>query len=125
VTLSPELQEFVVTKFSSLEQLDVFVLLYRSLPRRWGVEEVANELGIAPQSAGMRLFLLSSAGLATATEGTPMRYHYEGTEVLDPVAQVLSELHSTSRPALSALFSGPATASAAQLFADAFRFRKP
>ena len=123
--LTPELVELLTSKFSSIEQVDVFVLLFRSAEREWSPQEVAAALAVAPQSAGMRLFLLSSAGLIAASgSGASPRYAYVPNPALDAIAGMVAERHEADRPALVSLFS-PSPGSPAQLFADAFRLKKP
>jgi hypothetical protein len=123
--LAPELVELLLSKLSSIEQVDVFVLLFRSAERDWSPQEVAAALNVAPQSAGMRLFLLSSAGLLAASgSGASQRYAYVHNPALDSIADMVAQTHAAERPALAALLS-PSPGSPAQLFADAFRLKKP
>jgi hypothetical protein len=124
--LTPELAEFLTSKFSSIEQVDVFVLLFRSVDQRtWSVQDVASALDVAPQSAGMRLFLLTSAGLLVAGgSGAATSYAYAANPGLDAVATTIADMHSTDRSAIEALLS-PVPGSPARLFADAFRLKKP
>jgi hypothetical protein len=122
----PELREFLASRFSSIEQVDVFVLLHRSPERQWSPQDVAGALGVAPQSAGMRLFLLSSAGLLASSGDRDVRYWYAAAPALDDVARVIDDAHRDDRAALAAVFGGPpAAADPAQVFADAFRLKKP
>jgi hypothetical protein len=123
--LAPELREFLTSKFSSMEQLDVFLLLYRSGDRRWSAKEVAQELRMAPQSAEMRLFLMTSAGLLAASDASPLVYWYERASALDILARALSDASETDRDAMTAALESPAAGATARLFADAFRLKKP
>ena len=123
--LPPYLAEFLISKFNAIEQVDVFVLLLRSPGRTWSSQEVAAALGVAPQSAGMRLYLLSSAGLlATSGGGASVQYTYAGSPALDSVAKAVAQCYDSDRSALAAVVSPP-DGSPAQLFADAFRLKKP
>ena len=124
-TLSPELREFVLSRFSSSEQIDVFVLLYRSPERRRSTREVATTLGMAPESAGMRLFLLNSVSLLASAGSRETEYWYASSPNLDQLAKAVSEAHEHDRAALATLVAGAVQATPARLFADAFRWRKP
>lgn len=124
--IQPELREFITTKFGSPDQLEVFLLLYRSPHRDWSPNEVAEQLGVAPQSAGMRLFLLASAGLLTSS-GSPrqLRYSYSPDAALDPWSELVAAAWDRDRGALVALLSGAPAPGPAAHFADAFKLRKP
>ena len=123
--IQPELREFVTTKFGSPDQLDVFLLLYRSPERSWSPNEVAAELRVAPQSAGMRLFLLASAGLLTSSGSPELRYAYAPDPALDHWARLVSEAWHADPAGLYALLPGGQPADPARQFADAFKLRKP
>ena len=123
--ITPELREFVATKFGSPEQIDVFQLLHRQADREWTAAQVAEALGTAPQSAGMRLFLLSSARLLAASAGGEASYRYASNPALDLLAAQLQEAYAQSRAAPYALLSDAPRPDPARDFADAFRLRKP
>jgi hypothetical protein len=119
---APELAELLLSKFSSVEQVDVFVLLHGSADREWSADEVARALEMPSQSAGMRLYLLASAGLIATDGGATMRYRYVPEPALDAIAEAIADAHRRDRPALAALLSPP-SGSPARLFADAFRLK--
>ena len=121
---TPELREFLSSRFSSIEQVDVFALVYREPTRRWTPQDVAAALGVAPQSAGMRLFLLASAGLLATSGDRDVTYWYAPAPALDFIAASIEEAHRSDRAALAALLATPAASDAATVFADAFRLRK-
>lgn len=80
---------------------------------------------MAPQSAEMRLYLLTSAGLLGASDAPSLRYWYEPAPALDMLAKAMSVAHRRDRPALAAILENPAPGASARLFADAFRLKKP
>jgi hypothetical protein len=123
--VAPELREFLVSKFSSMEQLDVFVLLFRSSPRQWSAMEVAQELKMAPQSAEMRLFLMTSAGLLASSEAPSLTYRYDPAPALDMLAKATTKIYQSDRPSLTSILEGPGPGATARIFADAFRLKKP
>ncbi len=108
-----------------MEQIDVFVLLFRAPDRKWSPQEVATALGMAPQSAGMRLFLLSSVGLLASAGSADVQYWYISTPALDALAKEISEAYESQRVALAAIVGGATAGTPAHHFADAFRVRKP
>ena len=124
--IQPELREFISTKFGSPDQLEVFLLLYGSAERDWSPDEVASRLGVAPQSAGMRLFLLASAGLLTSS-GPPqqLRYSYAAEPALDLWSRLVAEAWERDRAAIVAILRGGQGPGPAAHFADAFKLRKP
>jgi DNA-binding transcriptional ArsR family regulator len=103
----------------------VFLLLLRSRDREWTVSEVASAVGMPPPSAGMRLFLLASAGLLSASSESEARYQYVGGPELDLLADMLAAADSGARAQLAAMVSGSLPTDPARQFADAFRLRKP
>jgi hypothetical protein len=120
--LDPALREFIASKFSAIEQVEVFMLLYRTPDREWSPDEVAAVLEMAPQSAGMRLFLLASAALVSAVGSSDVRYRYARTPGLDQLASFINDAWENDRAGIMEVFGG---ATPARDFADAFRLRKP
>jgi hypothetical protein len=119
------LREFVVAMFGSPEQLDVFVLLHGDPGRAWTPAQVAATLGMASESAGMRLFLLSAAGLLEASGGAAVEYRFASDPALAPFAQQTAAAYAADRGQLYALVSGGSRPDPARRFADAFKLRKP
>ena len=120
-----ELREFLAAKFGSPEQVDVFLLLHRRPERGWTPADVAAELGMAPQSAGMRLFLLASSGLLGAGGGAEAVYQYVPDPALDSLAALLAQVYATRREELYAVVTNAPAPDPAKQFADAFRLKKP
>lgn len=118
------MRELVAAKVSSPEQLDVFLLLYRAQARTWTPTQVAEALDMAPQSAGMRLFLLASAGLIEATDARDPEYRYVSSPGLDPLADLTVAAYESDRDTLYEIAGKPAP-DPVRDFADAFKLRKP
>lgn len=122
---APELRQFVVSSFSSLEQVEVFLHLFRSAERLWTVEEVGEALEMAPESVGMRLYLLGVSGLVVG-EGSPVaRYRFNPTPGLGQLTRMLERVYEEDRQALLDLIGGSGSSTPARHFAGAFRLRKP
>ena len=120
-----ELREFLASKFGSPEQVDVFLLLHRRAERGWTPAEVGAELGMAPQSAGMRLFLLASSGLLAAEGDAEAVYRYVADPALDALAALLAEAYAEQRQELYAVVTNAPRPDPARQFADAFKLKKP
>jgi hypothetical protein len=105
--------------------VDVFLLLHRRQERGWTPAEVAAELGMAPQSAGMRLFLLASSGLLGAGGGAEAVYQYVADAALDPLAALLAQAYAARREELYAVVTNAPRPDPAKQFADAFKLKKP
>lgn len=80
---------------------------------------------MAPQSAEMRLFLLSSTGLLASSGSREAEYQYVAEPTLDLFARLLVEAHARQRDALYALVDGARRVDPVRSFADAFKLRKP
>jgi hypothetical protein len=123
--IPPELREFLAAKFGSPEQVQVFLLLHRRPDRSWTPADVGSELGMAPQSAGMRLFLLASSGLLAPGGGAEAVYQYVSEPALDALAGVLDVAYYENREEVDALVTNAQRPDPARQFAEAFRLKKP
>lgn len=123
VTASPALRNFLQQRLSSLDQIDIVLLLMSDPARAWTAPEVAAAVGTAPESAAMRLFLLASGGLlAFEPAGTPKYRYATGNAETDALLADLSELHATDRNVVAALVGAPPDP--LRSFADAFKLKK-
>jgi DNA-binding transcriptional ArsR family regulator len=122
--LPSELRELIRARLSSIEQVDVLMYLLRSGGERT-VGEVASALGIARETAGMRLFLLSSAGLLDGNGSPEVRYGIAAAAApLVPLLQTLATAYEADRNEVSqSLFQ--TAADPLRSFADAFKLKKP
>lgn len=122
--VSDELRRFLQERLTSLEQIEVVLLLRAHRARSWTAPEVANELRIAPETAAMRLFLLASSGvLAFEPSGVP-RYRYAGSDAATEalIAELAAVYESDRNAVLSIVDTGPRDP--IRSFADAFKLKK-
>jgi hypothetical protein len=125
VTISDELQQFLQQRLASTEQVGIVLLLKNDPSRAWTAPEVARQLGSAPESAAMRLFLLASSGLIAfdASGGLP-RYRYAP---LDATAAArldeLAAIHESDPDAVPRFLGAP-PADPLRSFADAFKLKR-
>ena len=103
----------------------MFVFLYEHSDRDWAPEQVGEALGMVPQAAGMRMFLLASAGLLAGSDRGEARYRYVPEPVLDSLARQLAGNHAKSREQLYEVVKDASRPDPARQLADAFRWRKP
>jgi hypothetical protein len=120
--VSERLKAFLGQRLSSLDQIEVVMLLRADPARSWTAPEVAGALGTAPETAAMRLFLLASGGLIAFEPSAIPRYRYaavdaETTAMLEELSGVLS----TNRDAVLTAIESPRDP--IRSFSDAFKWK--
>lgn len=122
--ISTALGELLQQRLSTLEQVEIVLLLRRDPSRSWTAPQVAAELGSAPESAAMRLFLLASSGLiAFEAAGLP-RYRYDPADAtLDALLGELAEVCERDPQSITSLV-GTRAPDPIRSFADAFKLRR-
>jgi len=78
IQITEELRVFLRGRLTSADQIEIVLLLQASEARSWTASEVSQALGMAPESAAMRLFLLASQGLILFEPSGVPRYRYAG-----------------------------------------------
>lgn len=124
ITPSNALKELLQQRLTSIDQIDIVMLLMRDPSRAWTAPEVAATVGTPPESAAMRLFLLASSGLIAfeATAGIP-KYRYASTDAdTHALLTELADLYQNDRAAVAALVGAPPDP--LRTFADAFKLKK-
>ena len=120
---SEGLVSFVQQRLTSLDQIEIVLLLREDPSRSWTAPEVAAAVGTPQESAAMRLFLLASTGLIVFEPDAIPRYRYAGS---DPETHAfvseLAELYATNRDAVAALVGAPPDP--LRSFSDAFKLKK-
>jgi predicted ArsR family transcriptional regulator len=133
--LSEEVKKFITEHISSVEQLEVLLLLHHHLQQAWSAQEVSQELRIDPASAAERLADLEARGLLARREAAgggppaedltadplyqyqPQKPHFDHT--VSDLAKFYQEYRVT---VISLIFSKPIDK--IRTFADAFKLRK-
>lgn len=122
-SVSEPLGQFLKQRLSSIEQIEIMLLLRGDQTRAWTAMDVAGALGMAPEAAAMRLFLLASAGLLSFEPAGVPQYRYIG---LDAETEVLfgelAEVYASDRPAVASAIGAPPDP--IRSFADAFKLKK-
>ena len=110
---------FVNKNITSVEQIEVLLILLANPERVWTVSEISAILRSSPNSIASRLQALHQAGLARAEEGQGYRYAASGRS--HQMVELLQEEYGARRfSVIELVFSRP---DAARSFADAFRFK--
>lgn len=121
--LSERLKAFLEQRLSSLDQIEVVMLLRADPARSWTAPEVAGALGTAPETAAMRLFLLASGGLIAFEPSAIPRYRYASVDgETNAMLQELSDMLAANRDAVMAAVESPRDP--IRSFSDAFKLKK-
>ena len=122
--VSDALRTFLQQRLTSMDQIEVALLLMKEPARSWSAPEVAAELGTAPEAAAMRLFLLASGGLISFEVAGVPRYRYVvADDEQDALMRELAEVYAADRDAVLSIVDSTA-ADPIHSFADAFKLRK-
>jgi hypothetical protein len=121
--VSERLKAFLEQRLSSLDQIEVVMLLRADPGRSWTAPEVAAALGTAPETATMRLFLLASGGMIAFEPSAIRRYRYASSDSeLNAMLQELSEVLGAHREDLLAALQS--SRDPIRSFSDAFKLKK-
>lgn len=123
-SMDDAVKEFLSERIASVAQLELLLLLRTSLPKRWTVGQLVDELRVETDWAGQQLEFFARVGLVTRDAQQPPTYCFEPSspELERTVTQVAQEylLHRVSL--IEFIYSRPRDNLRA--FADAFRLRK-
>ncbi len=110
---------FINKNISSVEQIEVLLILHANPERVWSVEEISAILRSSPNSIRSRLTVLADRSLCRAAE---TGYRYRASGRLHEMVETLAEEYAERRfSVIELVFSRP---DAALSFADAFRLRE-
>jgi hypothetical protein len=120
---SPEADQFILEQIDSVPHLEALLLLWRTRPKTWPIDEMAKALYVPPELAATILRDLSLKSLVQETDAPLRVYQYISSEAQD---RLMSEVDSTYRRELirvSRMIHNKAPSSIRE-FARAFRFTK-
>lgn len=122
--ISNEVKSFIKKNISSIEQLEVLLLLYRDPSREWTAEELSKELYVSPEAAVNRLNDFCMRGFCVSNAADVPRYRFNpGMGHLDSVIRDLRTAYEQRRVrVINLIFSSPSDH--LRSFSDAFKFRK-
>jgi hypothetical protein len=117
---------FIVEHIDSVHQLEVLLLLRRTVPRAWDAAQVAAELRTNPPSAATDLGDLAAQGLLAQEPAEKPSYVYRPSPPeLDTVIADLERTYAEKHlSVINLIFARPPDETPAmKAFADAFRLR--
>lgn len=122
--LSEGLRSFIKQYITSLEQLEILLLLCKEPERSWTVEQVFRITQSNLASVAERLKNLTSTGFLTREEKPSVTYRFQpGSPEIAGCITELQRAYATSKyKVVEAIFSAPL--SPAQQFADSFKLKK-
>ena len=119
----PELQQFILEQIDSVPHLEALLLLWRSRPKSWSVEDMAASLYVPSELAGNILRDLGIKGLIQVLENSPRTYQYLSTEDQDRLLTQVETAYRRELIQLTRMIHTKAP-SAVREFARAFKFTK-
>jgi hypothetical protein len=123
--LADEVRTLIANHITSVEQLEILLLLRSRPDADFGVDEVADEMRTSGQSARGRLEDLRARGLVSSrADGASTVYRYQpATDSLRRAVERLADAYAERRyTVIELIFAKPIEK--LRLYADAFRFRK-
>lgn len=122
--LSEELRNFIKQYITSLEQLEILLLLSKESDRSWTIEQVFKVTQSNPGSVAERLRSLAFFGFLTAEDSAASTFRFKPTS--PPLSERTTELEKawkmSRQKVIDAIFSQPR--GQAQMFADSFKLKK-
>jgi hypothetical protein len=123
ISRSDALRTFIQQRLTSVDQIEIVLLLMRDAARSWTAPEVAAAVGTPQESAAMRLFLLASSGLIVFEASGIPRYRYAvSDDATHALLTELSAMYAENPAAIAALVGAPPDP--LRSFADAFKLKK-
>lgn len=117
---SESFRNFIAANVTSVEQIEVLLILLANPDRAWTIAEMSAILRSTPNSISHRLDALEKRKLAA---GSPQAgYRYIATGRLHEMVEMLKNEFTIRRYSVIELVFSPADT--ARSFADAFRFRR-
>jgi predicted transcriptional regulator len=119
--LSEELKDFVKHHISSIQQLNVLLVVISEPNRAWTAGEVAQKLNVSETAASTRLLSLCVKGLVKANEkpGRTFVYHPDSHLRNQMVQNLFSAYEKSPAPLLEFIYS--IAENQLRDFSDAFR----
>lgn len=116
-------RRLVASRITSVEQLEILLLLRRERERSWTAADVAEELRSSESSANKRLADLQKGGLIEATSTSAAYRYAPAADWLGKAVDSLADLYAESPyRVIDLIFAKPIDD--LRVYADAFRYRK-
>jgi hypothetical protein len=121
--LPSEVRQLIARHLSSMEHVDVLVLLAKEPAHRWSTSEIRERLRLANDVPSRVFTDLVASGLIAREPGDTPRYQYQpsSSSLREAVASLLIVYEERPVTLVRTVYSRP---SAVQSFADAFIIKK-
>lgn len=121
---SEELRRFIKEYITSLEQLEILLLLYHTADRLWTIEEVFKVIQSNPHSVADRLQGLVSLGflIAEGSDKPAYRFQPASSEAAQRTSELAKAYALSKYKVVETIFSTPRDQ--VQQFADSFKLRR-
>lgn len=115
-----EIEQFISNHISSVEQLEVLLLLFRSPDTYWGVDAIGHQLSLPLDIVGSRVRELRRTGLVREGQtGAVYRFDAADPERVRMVELIAREYREKRIAVINAIYSANLTR--LRTFADAFK----
>jgi hypothetical protein len=120
-SLAPDVEKFIRDHITSVEELEVLLLLHASGSKSWRAAEVSQQLYRQVDSVSARLETLRGVGLLIASGETPPSYRYDSQCNQDATVTALEQAYRERKDTVIRLiFETPRDH--LRIFSDAFKF---
>ena len=121
--ITPEVRRFVLTSIPSVPHMEALMLLRSTSPARWSALELAQRLYVTPSTASAVLADMDLAGMLAVEPDGSGYYYAPRSNALFAIVQQMATYYSSHLVEMTVLIHSRLDRKA-QLFADAFDFRK-
>ncbi len=121
--LTSPVDRFIVEQIDSVPHLEALLLVWRTRPKKWDVEEMAKALYVKREVAERVLEQLTQRSLIRRTETPGDQYFYEMDAARDSFMEKVGQTYRQELVRISRLIHSKASV-AVHDFARAFRFKK-
>lgn len=118
-----DVYRFLVQCIDSVEQLEILLLLHKSLATEWSAEQVARTLYSNTQSVARRLAGLHAKELLVRSDSSSTYRYQPAKPETDATVSLLAELYRERRVAVITIIATEPMEHV-RAFSDAFRLRK-
>lgn len=123
--LPDAVKQFLAEDIASVERLDLLLFLYRHAKRWWAAPKLSTELEMPADAVQSHLEHLSARNLLEVQIAEAVIFCYKpGSEELSRLVEAVASTYYHHRDAVVTVLTQKQTTGSAQLFADAFDFRK-
>jgi hypothetical protein len=122
-TSPEEVDQFILEQIDSVPHLEALLLIWRSRPKHWLIEDMAKGLYVPAELAADILRDLASRDLIEETGNSPREYQYVTSQSEDRLMQLLEATYRRELIRVTRMIHAKAPA-AVREFARAFRFTR-